>query len=80
MGTYYLANICMFKVTNRNTRKRREICSKPTIKHKNDVNDIVLVLLLLILNISFSSVSIGDNEQVNASWVSTKYVIIISKA
>ena len=26
------ANICLFKVSNRNTRKRYEICSKQTIK------------------------------------------------
>ena len=28
----YQANICLFKVNNRNTRKRYEICSKLTIK------------------------------------------------
>ena len=28
----YPANIYLFKVNNRNTRKRREICSKLTIK------------------------------------------------
>ena len=27
-----LANICLLKVNNRNPRKRREICSKLTIK------------------------------------------------
>ena len=28
----FSANICLFKVNNRNTRKRYEICSKLTIK------------------------------------------------
>ena len=46
------ADIYLFKVTNRNTRKKiREICSTLTIKIQNDVTDIVLVFLLLILNI-----------------------------
>ena len=33
------ANIYLFKVNNRNTRKGCEICSKLT-KHQNDVNDV----------------------------------------
>ena len=37
------ANIFLFKVTKRNTRKRCEICSKLAIKHQNDVMDVVLV-------------------------------------
>ena len=45
------ANIYLFKVKNRNTRKRCETCSKLTIKHQNGFNDIVLVFLLLTLNI-----------------------------
>ena len=48
------ANIYMFKVSNRNTGKNWEICSKLTIKipeRQNDVNDVVLVFLLLTLNI-----------------------------
>ena len=51
-----LTNPAMFKVNNRNTRKKFEICSK--------------VFLLLILNIftPFSSVSIVDFQQVNVSW------------
>ena len=43
-----------------------------TIKNQNDVTDVVLVFLLLALNIfftPFSSVSIVDFEQVNASCV-----------
>ena len=50
------ANNYMFKVNNKNTRSRCEICSKLTIKtperrHENDVNGFVLVFLLLTLNI-----------------------------
>ena len=33
------ANIYLFKFSNRNTRKRCEICSKLTVKHQNDVSD-----------------------------------------
>ena len=49
----------------------REICSKLTIKHQNDVVGVVLVFLLLTLNIlnTFFSVSIVKLEQVNVSWV-----------
>ena len=50
-----LANIYLFKVNNRNTRKRCEICSKLTIKTYFP---------------SFSSVSIVDFEQVNVGWES----------
>ena len=31
-STQFLANICLFKINNRNNRKRCEICSKLTIK------------------------------------------------
>ena len=53
----------MFKVNNRNIRKR-------WIKTPEDVVDAVLVFLLLTLNIfhTFSSVSIVDFQQVNGSW------------
>ena len=34
------ANIYLFKLNNKNTRKRCGICSKLTIKHQNDVIDI----------------------------------------
>ena len=68
-----LANIFLFKVNNRNTRKRCEICSKLTIKtpERRDVTGVVLVFLLLTLNIfhTFSSVSIVDFKKVNISWV-----------
>ena len=58
----FLANIYVFEVNNRNTRKGCEICSKLTGK---------LVLLLLTLNVftPFSSVSIVDFEQANVSWI-----------
>ena len=39
----------LFKVNNRN-RKMCEICSELTIKHQNDVTDVVLVSFLTILN------------------------------
>ena len=60
MGTIR-ANIYLFNVNNRNTRKRCETCSKLTIKKiKNDVSYIVLVFLLLTWTYfaSFCSVSI----------------------
>ena len=64
------ANLYLFKVKNKNTRKRCEICLKLTIKHQNDVIDVNLAFLLLTLNIfpTFSSVSIVDFEQVNVNW------------
>ena len=37
------ANKYILTVSNRNIGKRCEICSKVTIKHQNDVNDVVLV-------------------------------------
>ena len=48
---YFLANIYLFKVNGRNTRKRGEISSKLIIKNQSDVIGVVLVFLLLILNI-----------------------------
>ena len=47
----YQANIYLFKVNNKNTIKRCEICSKLAIKTPGDITDIVLVFLLLTLNI-----------------------------
>ena len=43
----------MLKVNYRNTWTRCEVCSGLTIKHQNDVIDVVLVSLLLTLNISY---------------------------
>ena len=51
------ANIYLFKVNNRNTGKRCEICSKLTIKTP-----------LLSYFPPFSSVSIVDFEQANVFW------------
>ena len=51
------ANICLFEVINRNTRKRCEICSKLTIKTPERT-----------YFTPFSSVSIIDLEQVNVRW------------
>ena len=68
------ANIFLFKVNIRNTRKKCKICSKLTIKHQNNVNDIVLVILLLIfflllLLTYFTPFSTTvDFEQVNIRW------------
>ena len=47
----YPISIYPFKVNNRNTRTRCEICSKSTKRHQNDANGVVLVSLLLTLNI-----------------------------
>ena len=46
-GTDHPTNICLFKINNRNTKKRCEIYSKLTIK----TPDVVLVFLLLTLNV-----------------------------
>ena len=43
-----MANVYLFKVSDRNTRKRYEICSKVTIKTLDA--DVVLVSLFLTLN------------------------------
>ena len=37
------ANIYLFKVDNRNTRKRCEICSKLTTRHQKDVIDVEVI-------------------------------------
>ena len=54
------ANIYLFKICNRNTRIRFEVCSKLAVKTQNGVIHVVLVFLLLTLNIfhTFFSVSI----------------------
>ena len=57
------ANIYLFKINNRNTRKRCEICSKLTIKSPERRH-------WLTLNIfhTFFCVSVVNFEQVNVSW------------
>ena len=64
------ANIYLFNVNNRNTRKRCEICSKLTIKTP-ERRQWRLMFSLLTLNMFhiFSIVSIVDFEQVKVSWV-----------
>ena len=42
------ANIYLFIVNSKNTRKRCEICLKLAKKHQNDVNDVVLFLVLTL--------------------------------
>ena len=39
--SHYIVNINLFKVNNRNTRERCEMCSKLTIKYQNDVTSMV---------------------------------------
>ena len=58
----------MFKVNNRNTRKRCEICSKLTIKIRGVVLDIFIVNFEHIPHLC-SGVSIVNFELVNAGWV-----------
>ena len=59
----------MFKVSNRNTRKRCEICSKLTIKYQNDANGVIFYNTYFT---HFSSISIVNFEQVYAGWIVTK--------
>ena len=63
------AKIYLLKDSNKNTRKRCEICSKLTVKTLEQLIDVILVFLLLTLNIfhTFFYVSIVDFEQVKAS-------------
>ena len=72
--SYYLANIYLFKVNNRNTSGRWEIRSKLTIKttercywRRSDVFVVNFEHISL-----FPSVSVVDFEQVNVSWVTPK--------
>ena len=60
----------MFKVNNRNTRARCEICSKLTERHLKDAIGFILVSLLLTLRILhlWFSFSIVNFEQVNVGW------------
>ena len=57
------ANIYLFKVNNRNTRKRCEIRSKLTIKTPQRHSGVFIVTYIT----TFSTVSIADFEQVNVS-------------
>ena len=62
----YPANIYLFKVNNRNDKKRCEIYSKFKLKIENDVINVVLVSLLLTLNIihTFFGIYIVDFEHI----------------
>ena len=52
--THFLANMYLVKVSNRNTRKRCEICSKLTMKiSEYAINVILLVLLLTEYTVNF---------------------------
>ena len=66
------ASIYLFKVNNRNTRKRPDVCSKLTMKIPEWRYLVVLVSSLLTLNYSkpFPSFPIVDFEQVNICWES----------
>ena len=59
----YPANIYLFKVNNRNTRKRSKICSKLTIK---TVASFYMVSIVNLEQIYCSGVFIVDIEQFNA--------------
>ena len=73
-NNYFPANIYLFKVSNRNTRKGSKICSKLAIKtserRHSRHSDVFIVNFEHVSNL-FPSVSIVDFEQVNVSWVAT---------
>ena len=79
-NTNYPANIYLFKVNNRSTRKRSEICSKLTIKtlDRRQASFDVFIVNLEHYFKSFSGVSIVYQEQVNVSWV-RHLIIKVSK-
>ena len=70
-----VANIYLLKVHNRNTRERCEnICSKLTIKtpvRRHGHRSGVFIANFEHIFTPFTSVSIVDFEQVNASWVTS---------
>ena len=47
----YPAGIYLFKVNNMNARSVFEVCSNLTLKHQNDVIDVILVSFLITLSI-----------------------------
>ena len=63
-------NIFLFKVTNENTRKMCEICSKSTVKtaKRHDANDAMVFLLLTLKVFQNFQRFFGDFEQVNVNW------------
>ena len=71
LETYPVGNY-MFKVNNRNTRTRCEICSKLTIKtpERRHWHHSVVFIVNFELNFPpYSSVSILNFEHVNAYWI-----------
>ena len=60
-------DIYLFKANNRNTRKRREICSKLTVKQQKDVSKVILKFFFVDVFVKFFF-SITNLEQVNVSW------------
>ena len=62
--------IYLLKTNNKNIKIRCEICSKLTIRHKNNANGVILVSLLLTMNIFHTrfGVSIVNFEHVIAGW------------
>ena len=73
-GFMYPENIYLFKVHNRNSRKRCEICSKVTMEPKRHQcrHSSVLLLTLNIFHTLFS-VSIAGFEQLNVFLVNPSY-------
>ena len=65
-----LTYIYLFKVNNRNTRKRCEICSKLTITTLERLSTVFIVNFMHILRL-FSSIYSVDFGQVNICWVPT---------
>ena len=66
------ANIYLIKVSNRNTRKRCEICSKLILKtpeRRQWHHSGVFIVNFEHISHLFSSISIVYLEQVNVSWV-----------
>ena len=68
------ANIYLFNVNNRNTRKRCEICSKLTIQTPERRQTLFLLLTYFTY---FSSASIINFEQVNASWEVARFFCVL---
>ena len=71
------ANIYLFKVSKRNTRKRGEVSSKLTRKHRNEIIGVVLVFLLLILNTfhTFAGALAGSALK----WIKKLTLVFVSK-
>ena len=69
-------SIYLFKVNNRNTTKKCEICSKLTIKRPQQClwrrSGVFIISFEKTYFTVFSSVFVVDFEQVNVSWYSTR--------